>query len=165
MLIISLLSPHHLQTIIRCLAVSPQYKVLLSGGHDKLIHMWSIPDLTHRHTFPEKNGYSFCIAIHDVLAACGVVDGSVVIYNIAQRTQLHVLKEHGNSVMGVHLMGSCMFSASYDGRVNIWDLEKRQLMRRIEFDRHKFTFFCVVGRLIVVGDTSGDLNSWQFVDQ
>ena len=118
--------------------------------------------------FPSNSGpvWSVGVCSDGKTLVMGLEDGRILVYNIADRKVRYELQEHTGPVWGIAFFpessGMHRFvSASDDGSVKIWDVDKRNSLNTLP--SHS-AVRCVAlagdGRSLVTGDRDGNLAVW-----
>jgi len=106
------------------LVFSPDNKMLISCGMDKLIKFWTVPDWKLLDIIAGHNNSvnSISVSPDSEVLASGSTDNTVKLWSIATRGLLHNLQDRKKVVAAVKISpnGQLVAAASYGGRVKIW---------------------------------------------
>jgi len=97
------------------------------------------------------------------LLVSGGGDGRILLWNINPEkagaiTRAHVLedgREEGASILSLALEGNFLYSGRFDGEVNIWDLQTRQLVRSLKANIGDVSTLTLGGGALFAGGKSG----------
>jgi WD40 repeat protein len=134
------------QDKVNCLAISPDGKLIISGGSDKTIKIWyfglsderSIDYLaTLKAHQLAVNGIAFNPIEGEVKFASVSSDRRVMLWGIESKTPLSILSNHTQSVKTLAFSpdGKFLATAGDDGLIQLWDLDNRKLARTISAHR------------------------------
>jgi serine/threonine-protein kinase len=119
--------------VIQCVALSPDGKHALSGGSDRLVHMWDVDTGKEVRTFRghtnRVNGVAFSPRGRRALSCSGLyndADNTVRLWKVKTGKQLACFTEHTAVVNSVAFSpgGRRALSASGDKTVRLWGLPK-----------------------------------------
>ena len=116
---------HEEETAVEALCALPGGR-FVSGGEDEIVRIWSFVTRGVEH---ELVGHTdtvtgLCAVGQHSVASCSN-DGSVRVWDTTDGTCVKVLHEHTGPVIGVCTVDGKLASASADGTIIIWDLQKR----------------------------------------
>lgn len=133
------------------MTVSRNGRYLVSGSSDKTVHLWPLrKGDTKRQIFAEidrkRYGEVYALAhspTQDILAVGGYMDrecwspkcGSIRLFDMKSRKLLAVLSGHRSIVTSLSFSssGKLLASASSDGTIGLWDVNKRSAITRESF--------------------------------
>ncbi|KAJ3288036.1 pre-rRNA processing protein, partial [Rhizoclosmatium sp. JEL0117] len=126
---------HHDQVL--SLAISGDGKFLASGGRDKTIQIWSIPENKHLKTFSQHRdavaGLSFRYSTRvNQLYSCSY-DRTIKLWNIDELSYIETLFGHQDRIEAVDSLAleRCVTAGSRDRTVRLWKIvEESQLIFR-----------------------------------
>jgi WD40 repeat protein len=150
-----------------CLAVSPNGRLLLCGGQDKMVHLWDLQKQEHVRSFKghPASVTSVAFAGNGRLAASGSSDsdGTVRIWKVPEGDMLHQLNL-GSEIAGLALSadGKRVLAGCRDGTVRLWDVSgERELC---SFKGDALRIWCVAlspdGRLALSGGEDRTVRLW-----
>ncbi|PJF17290.1 hypothetical protein PSACC_02919 [Paramicrosporidium saccamoebae] len=120
---------------VLCMAVSPDGVHLVSGGKDKLVHVWSIPERKLLTTFKSHRGpvtgLAFQLASRTLFSAS--TDRTVKLWDMEQLAYVDTLFGHQDEVICVDALSQerCLTVGARDRTVRLWKVpEESQLVFR-----------------------------------
>jgi WD40 repeat protein len=131
---------------VNCLAISPDGKLIISGGSDRTIKIWcfglsderSIDYLVSLKAHQlAVNGIAFNPIEDDVKFASVSSDRRVMLWGLESKTPLSILTAHTQAVKTLAFSpdGKFLATAGDDGLILIWDVDSRKLARTISAHR------------------------------
>ncbi|KAJ3065076.1 pre-rRNA processing protein [Podochytrium sp. JEL0797] len=122
---------------VLCLAVSGDGKYLASGGRDKTVQIWSIPNNQHLKTFTQHrdavSGLAFRYSTrNNQLYSCSY-DRTIKLWNVDEQSYIETLFGHQDRVESVDslAMERCLTAGSRDRTARLWKIvEESQLIFR-----------------------------------
>lgn len=121
---------------VRALAISPNNKLLISGGDDRQLIVWDLDAGTEVFRLPMRPAKTQALVFcGDRLVASGGSDNVIRIWDLDLKTEVAKLVGHTGSVsmLEYHPTTTDLVSASFDTSVRIWKLmsnEKLKLARQ-----------------------------------
>jgi WD40 repeat protein len=158
---------------INCLAISPDGKLIVSGGSDKTIKIWyyglgderSIDYLvTLKAHQLAVNGIAFNPIEDEVKFASVSSDRRVILWGMESKTPLDILTAHTQAVktLAFSLDGKLLATAGDDGLIIIWDVDCRKIVRTIS--AHRWTIsslsFMADGATLISASWDGNVKFW-----
>jgi WD40 repeat protein len=134
---------------VNSVCVSPDGKLLASGGEDNTIKLWSLPDRALLKTLKghANDVNSVCISPDGKLLASGSRDKTIKLWSLPDGALLNTLKGHAGDVTSVCISpdgtllvsGSDGITASFDhtkigsgGTIKLWSLPDGALFKTLE---------------------------------
>ncbi|KAI8062384.1 WD40-repeat-containing domain protein [Gongronella butleri] len=158
-----LVTRHHHQGSVLCLAMDPHGQFFISGSSDATLIYWTLPDMVPQMRMEgHLNGVlDVCLVNHFVVSSSR--DTTVRVWN-KQGRQLHRLTGHNGPVNALeHVKGSNhVISASGDATLKLWDVQSGQCLRT--FVGHQRGLACVRydphTDCIISGGQDGKIKVW-----
>lgn len=173
-LLTELISIDTQQGKINCLAISHDGKLMVSGGSDKTLKIWSL-GLTNERSIDHLatltghqlavNGIAFNPCQDDVRFASVSSDCRLMLWGMEHKTPLATLCAHTQAVKTLAFSpdGKLLATAGNDGFILIWDAHQRVLARTIS--AHRWTIsvvaFLADANILVSASWDGNLKFWQ----
>jgi WD repeat-containing protein 61 len=149
--------------------------IAVGGGVSSSVRLYDAMDGTKKQTLEvpgttadkPKNGrfaQSVAYSADGKRIACGVMDGTVAVFDVKSGTCVHTLDGHGGPVRDVTFSpdGKTLYSASDDGYVHVWDAHNKSLIDSLA--GHKSWVLTVAaspcGSAVVTGSSDATLKLW-----
>lgn len=120
------LQGHSIDEYVDAAVIHPQGKWLATGGDDRRIILWSLPEGEKLREW-DAPGRVWALAINPdgTMVASGGTDNDITIWDTAADSALQTLEGHTSSVKGLAFSpdGRLLASAAYDNTARLWDLE------------------------------------------
>ncbi|KAF2848619.1 glutathione degradosome [Plenodomus tracheiphilus IPT5] len=141
-----------------------------AGGQELQIDSQDIHQFAHY-------GYVHCMLLgqsilpeaptEEVLVSGGG-DGRIVLWRIdpAQRGSISIIytledgREEGESILSLAREGSFLYSGRFDGEINVWDLETRQLVRSLKANTGDIHTLTLGAGVLYAGGKSGSMQKF-----
>ena len=160
---------------VTCCAIAKNSQLILTGGSDGNICIWSIPNNNKSGELKGHNHSVVCIKItsDEKIAVSGGKDSKIRIWDLTSKKLLKTLSEHQGFVVSLTITYDDKFavSGSEDGGIAVWNLEKKKLEFALSGHetnwREKFgvTSLDIVknkkNELLVSGGEDGCLRVWR----
>jgi WD40 repeat protein len=169
-----LISINSQQSKVNCLAISPDGRLMISGGSDKTIKIWLL-GLTDERSIDNLatlkahqlavNGVAFNPIESDVKFASVGSDRRVILWAMESRTPLNILIAHTQAVKTLAFSpnGKLLATAGDDGLILIWDMDCRKLVQTLS--AHRWTIsslsFLANGNTLISASWDGNIKFWQ----
>ena len=158
---------HGHSDLIPCLGISPDGKLLASGGsYDNTVRLWSLPDGKPLQTLSGHSNSVFCLGISPdgKLLVSGSHDNTVRLWSLPDGKLLQTLSEHSNWVFRLAISpdSKLLVSGSYDNTVRLWSLPDGKLLQTLS------GVFCLAispdGNLLASGSNDNTVRLWSLPD-
>src|SRR5262249_13461319 len=116
---------------VKAVAVSPDGKIIASGGDDTTVRLWELSTGRELAAFRDHNGKIFALAFSPdgkTLAAAGDNDINIRLWDVPQRKLRGTLQGHKGGVQSIAFApdGKTLASCSQDNTFKIWDVASGQ---------------------------------------
>ena len=151
--------------------LSPDGRLLASGGDDNTFKLWDIANGTELKTFTEHDDWVECVAFspNGRMLASASIDGSVKLWSVYSHRKLATFK-HGDWVESVAFSPNgrvLATSGSADGSVKLWDVENKKEI--YTFNGHNAGVSSVAfspdGRLLATASYDSTVKLWNVVSR
>ena len=151
--------------------LSPDGRLLASGGDDNTFKLWDIANGTELKTFTEHDDWVECVAFspNGRMLASASIDGSVKLWSVYSHRKLATFK-HNDWVESVAFSPNgrvLATSGSADGSVKLWDVEKKKKI--YTFNGHSAGVSSVAfspdGRLLAAASYDSTVTLWNVVSR
>lgn len=162
------------QAKVNCIVISPDGKLIASGGSDRTIKIWyfglseerSIDYLTTLKAHQlAVNQIAFNPIEGEVKFASVSSDRRVILWGMESKTPLNILTAHTQAVKTLAFSpdGKLLATGGDDGLIIIWGLANRKLVRTLS--AHRWTIsalsFLRDGNTLISASWDGNLKFWQ----
>jgi WD40 repeat protein len=162
------------QNKINCLAISPDGRLIISGGSDKTIKVWLLGltdarSIDHLATLKAHqlavNGVTFNPIEGEVTFASVSSDRRVMLWGMESKTPLNIFTAHTQAVKTLAFSpdGKLLATAGDDGLILIWDLADRQLVQTLSAHRWTISALAFIpgGNTLASASWDGNIKFWQ----
>ena len=119
----------------RCVAVSLDQNILLTGSEDATVRIWSILDRKQKNCFNEHQSSVCCLALSkdSCLAVSGSIDRSVIILDLNRKCLKSVLKGHSSAVFCVvfSVDEELIISGGSSNEIIIWNASSSDCLKKL----------------------------------
>ncbi len=160
------------------LQVSPDGKILVSGGDDATITLWDLPQLEIKAELKEHNGGVTCLALtpQGEILISGEAHGSpymseIILWDLKRKRVIKRLKGHGGGIASLAISSDGKMLASGEAlgnsedpqpsKIILWDLDNFRIKDILEGHNGwiKSLIFTKDGKLLISGDALGSANN------
>ena len=153
--------------LVRCLAISPDGKILASGSYDDTIKLWELDTGKNLRTLTGHSGDIEAIAISPdgQILASGGDDGTIKLWNLNTGQEIRTLKGHYNFIRSIAISpdGKILASGSYDDTIKLWELDTGKEIQTLT--GHRESVQCLAfspdGDILASGSHDRTINLWQ----
>jgi ribosomal protein S18 acetylase RimI-like enzyme len=153
---------------VSCLAISPDGRVLASGGWDNTVRLWGLPEGQPLATLQGHTDTVRCLAISPdgrVLASGGSYDKTVRLWRLPEGQPLATLQGHTGKVecLAISPDGRVLASGSEDETVRLWGLPDGKPLATLQ--GHTYHVECLAispdGRVLASGSEDNTVRLWR----
>jgi len=153
-------------------AISPDGKILATGGYDRLIQLWDIASGERLKQLTAHNGavYDLAFSPDGSVLASASGDESVKLWNVASGERLDTLGQPEGEVFNVHFTpdGKSLIAAGADRRLYLWEWVSRdkptinplKISRFAHEDEIVRLAIAGEGKVLVSSSADGVLRTW-----
>ncbi len=161
------------QSKVNCLVISPDGRLMISGGSDKTIKIWLL-GLTDERSIDylatlkahqlAVNGVAFNPIEGEVSFASVGTDRRVILWGMETKTPLNIFTNHTQSVKTLAFSpnGKLLATAGDDGSILIWDVDCRKLVQTLS--AHRWTIsalsFLADSNTLISASWDGNIKFW-----
>lgn len=145
--------------------VSPNNKLIASGGQDKLVRIWKFPqgDLLGECTGHRRGIWCVAFSPTDQVIASACGDGTVRLWNLKDYSPIRAFQGHTSAVLRVCFLanGMQLMSSSADGLLKLWQIRTADCAAT--FEEHTGKVWCIdlLGQQMVSGGSDSKLCVWR----
>jgi len=158
---VNLILPLGHQAGIHAIAVDPARKHLLTGSDDKTIKLWDIATAKETRTYYSHKGKVNAIEfISETLFLSASSDSTIKLWETGSDVALYTYAGHTGSVNAIAVSDDHkqFISVASDSSVIIWDLNKKEILKRIKLNsRISAVSYANNNKWFVIGDEKGKI--------
>jgi WD40 repeat protein len=154
---------------VRCLAISPNGRLLASGSADKTVRLWSLPEGEALKTLGHRNAVN-CLGISPdgrVLASGGR-DGAVWLWRLPSAQTAIQLKGHSQMVLCLAISPNSrlLASGSADSAIQLWSLPDGKNLKMLDGHRESVLDLAMSpdGSILASTGSDCDVQLWSLPD-
>jgi WD40 repeat protein len=158
---------------VNCLAISPDGKLIVSGGSDKTIRIWHF-GLSEKRSIDylatlkahqlAVNQIAFNPMDHDVKFASVGSDQQVILWGMENKTPLSICTAHTQAVKALAFSpnGNLLATAGDDGLIIIWNLDNYTLVKTLSAHRWTISALSFLDEnTLASASWDGNIKFWQ----
>ncbi len=153
-------------SLVLSLALSPDDKLLITGGADGEISLWEVDSGKQISSFRAHNGWITSVAFNpngNMIASCS--DSSVVkLWDLKTRKCLKILRGHTDKARQIsfNLSGTILASCSDDQTIKIWDVSTGQCINTLQVHTGKVWRVVIApsGKILASGGSDYFVKIW-----
>lgn len=151
-------------SMVLCLAISKDEKLLAMGCLDKTIKIWETESFNQIGVLKGHSSRVLCTCFSPStpLLASGSRDNSIILWDPKEKCQLQVLQGHTSDVLSLIIKSIYLISSSADKSILLWSLKSNELIH--SFNGHKAQVNCIAAgfniKTIISGSDDKTLIFW-----
>lgn len=152
---------------VRCIAITPDGQLLVSGGDDRIVKVWNINEGEEIYTLIGHSASVISVAISpdgETLASAST-NQTIRLWNLKTGQEIKALLGHSKPITCVAFhpkKNSVLFSGSLDTTVSVWNLETAQITHT--YARHTNGVTCLAvhpnGKILASGSHDCTVIVW-----
>ncbi len=151
---------------INSIAVTPNFKYLITASQDKTARIWRIEDgeLISTLSGHKRGLWSVKCSPREQIIATASADKTIKLWSATTFTCLKTLEGHSNSVLSVSFLqnGTELLSCGSDGLIKIWDLKSSSCVSTYDEHLDRIWTHSLFGEsFLASGDASGVVKIWK----
>jgi WD40 repeat protein len=129
------------QTSIHSIRVAPNNRLIATGGQDKTVRLWTIPNLTSLRILKghSKGIFSLDFSPLDKILVTSSLDLSIRLWSLESGSCVRILKGHGTAILRTRFLQNGLHFASADagGIVKIWNIRSIACQNTLNINNKK----------------------------
>lgn len=152
---------------VQSLAYSTQGSLLVSGGADKTVRLWSLASLDQLRSYRGASDFISAVAISPdgKQVAAASLDGSIRVWSTSSSRLKRRYTGHKGAVTSIAFSpdGSRLVSGGADGTVRLWDTDRRRAVRAFagHLGKVETVAFAPDGTHAASGGDDGTIRLWE----
>ncbi|KAK4230773.1 dehydrogenase E1 component-domain-containing protein [Podospora fimiseda] len=142
-------------------AMVPWGDTLVSGGCDRDVRVWNLPDGRCRHTLRGHTSTVRCLKMSDATTAIsGSRDTTLRIWDIESGHCKNVLVGHQASVRCLEIKGDIVVSGSYDTTAKVWSISEGRCLHTLQGHYSQIYAIAFDGHRVATGSLDTSVRIW-----
>ncbi len=150
--------------VATCIDVSPNGRLVASGGSDRCLRLWNLESGECEKTFQGHRAFISGVAWHptEPWVVTASADGTLMVWNVDQGCRIRVLAGHRGPVRDLILAGdrNVAISAGDDGTVGVWNLDSGENVRFLRGHHGAVTAVSMIGDAVAAGGSDHTVRVW-----
>jgi WD40 repeat protein/serine/threonine protein kinase len=145
------------------IALTPDGKLLASGGDSGPIKLWDIPSGHERGSLPGAGSWDWVAFSPDGRTLAASNDTTVQLWDLATRQESAVLRGHTAHVLGLAFSpnGKMLASCGHDATIRLWDLATKQELKTLQGQSSYWSVaFTPDGKTLITGGMDSLIRLW-----
>lgn len=153
------------QKEVNDVVVSPNNKLIASGGQDKLVRIWKFPsgDLLGECSGHRRGIWCVAFSPTDQVIASASGDATVRLWNLKDYSPIRSFQGHASAVLRVCFLanGMQLMTSSADGLLKLWQIRTADCAATLEEHTGKVWCIDMMGQQMVSGGSDSKLCVWR----
>ena len=142
-------------------AIVPWGDILVSGGCDRDVRVWSMATGTNLHVLRGHTSTVRCLKMSSpTTAVTGSRDTSLRVWDIVRGKVIHVLVGHQASVRCIEVCGDLIASGSYDTTARIWSISEGRCLKVLQGHFSQIYAIAFDGKRVATGSLDTSVRIW-----
>ncbi len=154
-------------SLVYCLAISPNGKILISGGEDKTIRLWNLPDGNHIKTLIGHTDAICCLKMspEGQILVSSSYDKTIRLWNFPDGNHIKTLLGHTDAVNSLAISpdGKILASGSQDNTIRLWNFPDGTFIKTLI--GHTDAVYSLVispdGKMLASGGQDNTIRLWK----
>ena len=147
-----------------CIEISPDGRMVASGGSDRCLRLWNLESGECERTLHGHEAFISGVAWHpsEPWVVTASADGTLMVWHADEGRCIRVFEGHRGPIRDLILLGdrNLAISAGEDGAVGVWDLVSGDNVRYLRGHRGAVTAVTVVGDAVAAAGDDHTVRIW-----